>query len=115
MARMVNRSAALVRPREPFVKWAMTVDSGGNRHLESQIRSQVSVYLVPPDRKGREEAAPLEQWYSGVFSRELENWYRDEATWPPDRDLEMFLAWFEVSTNSVVIDVGRGYIETEEV
>ena len=44
----VNRSVAIVRPREPYIQWALSVDDGAQKD-EASLRSQVSVYLVPPD------------------------------------------------------------------
>lgn len=111
MTRVINRSSAIVRPREPFVRWVVSVES--DLELEADVQSQASVYLVPPDPEEMEEAAPLRLWFAAVFERELEAWYVDESLWPPSRDLATFLEWFEVTTESVVVDLGSGPIVHE--
>jgi hypothetical protein len=58
--RTINRSAVVVRPKEPYIQWAMHVDETSHR-LEDSIRKDMSVYLVPPDSKERLEAAPLNE------------------------------------------------------
>ncbi|MFN8178236.1 MAG: hypothetical protein U0167_09915 [bacterium] len=110
--RVVNRSAAVVRPREPFVRWVMSIDDS-DPDLEGEVRSQASVYLVPPDPNEEEEAAPLSLWFVEVFDRELEGWYLDESLWPQSRDIETFLEWFEVTTESVVVDLAPGPVDHE--
>lgn len=102
--RTINRSAVVVRPKEPFIQWAMHVDDTSYQ-LEDSIRKHLSVYLVPPDPHGRQEAAPLREYFHRIFVEELEGWHRDEAGWPQVRDLKTFHEWFEVEAESVVIDL----------
>ncbi len=100
--RTVNRSAVVVRPRDPFLKWLLSVDPEA-KDLEPSIRD-VSVYLVPPDPNEQQEAAPVEEWFADVFERELDGWHRDESRWPV-RDVTTFLEWFDVEATSVVVDL----------
>jgi hypothetical protein len=105
---LVNRSAAVVTPREPFVRWATSMEDGNT--YEDEVRGNVSVYLVPHDPHGDEEAASINQWYARVFELELEGWCTNDRLWPQKRDLATFLRWFEVATQSVVTDLGVGPI-----
>jgi hypothetical protein len=111
--RVVNRSAAVIRPREPYVNWASSVGDD-SKDLEAGIRQQISVYLVPPDPREEQESAPVSQWFAAVFEQELEAWCLDEKTWPQRRDLKMFLEWFEVTTESVVMDLEERPVEHED-
>lgn len=108
--RLVNRSVAVVRPREPYIKWATSLDERAEES-EAFLRDQLSVYLVPPDPREEQEAAPMESWFRKVFEIELESWHLDTAAWPQQRDLRSFLEWFEVSVSSVVCDLGAGPVE----
>lgn len=102
--RFVNRSALLVRPREPFIEWAKSIDPEAD-HLAVSLRGETSVYLVAEDPAGEEESAPVEQYYEQVFELELENWCTDPERWPPHRDYAMFLQWFDVQANSMLVDL----------
>ena len=105
----INRSVAVVRPRAPYVTWASSVDSDAG-NLEEYFRTKMSVYLIPPDPQEEHEGAPIEQWFAQVFEHELEDWHLDEEAWPQQRDLGTFRDWFEVTVDSVVLDLVEGSI-----
>lgn len=92
--------------------WVLSIED--DEDLEADLRAQVSVYLVPPDPKEQAESAPLSRWYSAVFERELGAWYQDEVLWPRDRGLGAFRRWFEVVTDSIVVDLTPGPIEHQD-
>lgn len=107
---MLNRSAVSLRPAQPFIDWVATLE--GPTAVPS-LDDEPTVYLVPPfddEEQGREilvEAFPV------LFERELYGWWTDEARWPPDRDLAMFHAWFQVDLLPVLEDVCEGPIVDE--
>lgn len=70
-------------------------------------------HLVPPDPAEEEETAPLEEFYERIFALELEAWCTDEARWPTPRTLELFLEWFDVVGESLVVDLGEGKLRSE--
>lgn len=108
----VNRSALVVRPREPYLKWAAAVfDEDLEAHQDSA--DHVSVYLVPADPEEVAETAPLEEIYERVFDLELAGWCTDDARWPSPRTLELFLEWFDVVGESLVVDLGQGKLRSE--
>jgi hypothetical protein len=111
--RVLNRSALIVRPREPYVRWATSRDAGSARFAE-RIASHVSVYLLDENPRGDAETPPLRHYFKAIFERELAAWDRGEDGWPENRDLAMFHEWFEVTGQSMVLDLGRGRIEAEE-
>lgn len=103
----INRSVAVIRPREPYIQWALSVDQKA-LHLEETLRSQVSVYLVPPDPREAQQTAHLSRWFADVFENELESWFSATSTWPDHMNFDLFQEWFEVDTNSMVTDLVNG-------
>ena len=78
---MVNRSAIVVRPAQPFLDWLHRVDlTSAQLTLEELSRSQ-------------------------RFKEQLNSWYRVPSVWPEDRQLNAFLRWFDCSFHSMVFDV----------
>lgn len=102
--RLINRAALLVRPKEPYVAWAKSIDAEAGE-LAKSLSEQTSVYLVAEDPAGEEESAPLDQYFDQIFEIELEGWCTDPKRWPPHRDLATFLQWFEVQAHSMPVDL----------
>ena len=46
--RMVNRWVLIVRYREPYLRWAASVDEKAPAHAEG-LADAMSVYLIPED------------------------------------------------------------------
>lgn len=111
--RTLNRAALVVRPREPYLKWAASIDDEA-AEAAIPLRARVSVYLVAEDPRGEEESAPLENYFEEIFEHELEAWYTDENRWPPVRDMVTFLEWFDVSRESIVLDLESYKLQTED-
>jgi hypothetical protein len=107
----INRSAFILRPREPFVHWATSVDADA---ANAALAAHASVYLVPEDANGEFEAPALEEYFEEMFELELSDWTEDETRWPARRDFELFLEWFDVQGEPVVTDLGRGQILIED-
>ena len=112
--RAINRSAFVVRPKEPFLRWAAGVDAKAPSAAES-LRGRVSVYLVPEDPRGEKETPPLADYFMQIFRIELEGWSRDESQWPEMPDLETFEQWFDVVGESIIVDLGADRLRTEEL
>ncbi len=112
--RTLNRSALVVRPREPYLRWAASLDATARGHAKV-LASRVAIYLVPEDPAGEEESAPIEEYFEEIFSRELETWTTDEGQWPLQRDFATFRDWFEVTAESMVVDLGTERVRVEEI
>jgi len=108
----LNRAAFIIRPREPYIKWAASTE--GDPSLAEGLRNRAAVYLVPEDPTGREETPPLEDYFEEIFVYELESWDTDESNWPEPRTFQMFLDWFDVVSESIVVDLGEGPIWVED-
>ena len=44
--RTINRAALIVRPKQPYVDWANSVDDDGPRAILQRLRTDPSIYLV---------------------------------------------------------------------
>ncbi len=111
--RTIDRAALIVRHRQPYLRWASGIDTAARLHAVA-LKDHVSVYLVPEDPEGVREAPPLTEFFLQIFEAELEKWCPDEALWPPGRDFRTFKAWFDVTAQSMVVDLGWTRIKQEE-
>lgn len=113
MPRSINRAALVVRPRQPYLDWAASVDDEAPEHAKTLL-NRVSVYLVGEDPKEEAETAPLENYYEEIFELELAAWDQDEVQWPAPRTLALFHEWFEAVGESIVTDLVPTPIKTEK-
>ena len=107
---MLNRSALLVSPLEPYLIWAQSLDNSG---LIPSAEGEKTVYLVP-DAESENDEAVLRKVWSRVFDNELNQWHTDETAWPEKRSLVMFKKWFKIERHSVVEDLCEYSLEDEE-
>lgn len=112
--KIVNRAAFVVRPRRPYFQWLASLDPQESEEIES-LEHCVSVYLVPESVTEEAETAPLEQHWQEIFELELAACAPDEDRWPAMRTLATFREWFEVSGQSLVVDLAKGDLEIEEL
>jgi len=110
----VNRSAFLVRPKEPYILRAASIDDDPVDAAEA-LRDHCSVYLAPEDPRGESETVPLANFFKEIFEMELEAWNLDESQWPKTRDLETFERWFDVTGQSIIVDLGTSRLQVEEL
>lgn len=113
MPRSINRAALVVRPRQPYLDWAASVDDEAPLQAKD-LPNRVSVYLVGEDSKEEAETAPLKNYYEEIFELELAAWYTDEDQWPKPRTLTLFHEWFEAVGESLVLDLESNPIKTEK-
>lgn len=86
---MLNRTAIILRYREPFVRWINEADPYVLDPAITIGPDEQSVYLIH-QIEHRDE---LDEWialnHEVLLERELEGWYTDEALWPKNRTLEL--------------------------
>ena len=114
MTGTLNRSAFLVRFREPYLEWGSSIDSEAPSHLQS-YKDNVSVFLVSEDPKGVNESAPLKGYYEKIFENELETWCPDDSRWPQKRTFKMFNEWFNITVQGIVTDLENRPLEAEDL
>ena len=100
--RMLNRGALTVRPKQPFIDWAATLDDSG---LVPDVEGEQTVYLIPSFEDDGEAERTLRKVYAEVFVRQLFAWHTDEAAWPKNRTLAMFRKWFQIEMHSMIEDL----------
>ena len=109
----VNRGVLVVRPAEPFKRWAARVSGEKLKHTRESLSVDHTAYLIP--REDSLEVGPevLEAVYEEIFERELLSCHTDRAQWPAPRTLAMFREWFEVETCGLVVDLVDGPVHHE--
>ena len=111
---MLNRTAIIVRYREPFVRWINEADPYTEDPDISVGPDEQTVYLIH-QIENRDE---LDEWialnHEALFESELEGWYTDETLWPGNRTLEKFREWVDVEYHTVVLDLVDGPLLDDE-
>jgi hypothetical protein len=107
---MLNRSALIVRPLQPYIDWAKGLDDSG---LFPEFEGEQTVYLIPEVQSEQDETDILKIMFAEIFERELFEWHTDEADWPKRRTFAMFKKWFKVEIHTVVEDLCRDPIEDD--
>ena len=99
---MLNRSAVILRPRQPYLDWAAGLNDGG---VLPSVYGEQTAYLLPSNEMDHDGSLTIEQCYEGLFESELANWHAIESDWPHGRTHAMFQQWFSVEWHSVVEDL----------
>ena len=102
---VVNRSAIVVRPAQPFLDWLHRVDPTSAQLTLEELRQEPTIYLLPEWETEDEALEHLAEVSSEIFEEQLNGWYRVPSVWPEDRELNAFLRWFDCSFHSMVFDV----------
>jgi hypothetical protein len=110
----INRGGLIVRPRTPYLEWVAGMRDTAAEAVAT-FADRFAVYLVREDPDEESETAPLEDFYEKVFELELEACCVNEDYWPENRTLAMFLEWFDVQGESLVIYLGDEELEVEEL
>ncbi|HYJ85659.1 MAG TPA: hypothetical protein VEW46_06375 [Pyrinomonadaceae bacterium] len=106
----IDRCLLIVKPKQPFLDWSQSIDYQVDLTL-ADLREDSTAYLIPEYEMISEQAEILEWCYQFVFEAELKSWYTDPELWPKERNLEMFLEWFDVRFHSLVFDLLKEPIE----
>jgi len=103
---MLNRSAVIVKPRQPYLEWARQDDAEGlAESVFEGLHEEPSVYLLPEYEDPATQQEVLAEFWPGLFEAMLEGWVTDEAYWPKKRTFEIFQEWFEVEWSPIVQDL----------
>lgn len=100
---MLNRSSVIVRPKKPFLDWVNSFE--GSDLSPEDFKKDQTLYLIPEYLDDLDAHQILKRFYNFIFEMELEGWCLDEEKWPPIRTLSVFLEWFTVEFQSMVIDL----------
>jgi len=100
----INRSLLIVKPKQPLLDWARSVNVDAGSRLD-EIRQDTSSYLIPEFESHADQMKILAWCLDFVFEEELNTWSIDETTWPRQRDMDTFLEWFDAEFHSIIFDL----------
>lgn len=102
----VERSVAVIKPKQPFLEWINNTfpDLPQQLTLES-IRIDCNSYLIPEVNEIEDGINYVDEKYADLFALELASWTEDETLWPQAFTLKMFWEWFDVEVYPTAIDI----------
>jgi hypothetical protein len=104
----VKRSALVLKPKQPFHDWLLSVEPGEDFR---DALKESDVYLLPDYEKISQMQNWLNRNFDSIFIDQLSNWYTDETLWPQNRTMKMFNEWFEYSLYTMILDTQKGRIK----
>jgi hypothetical protein len=111
----INRSIAIIRPKQPFVDWANHLSDAEGEVSLADLREDCLAVLIPEYDSDEEAKEYVTAMWEDLFEQELWGWSTDESCWPKKRTQSVFWEWFDVEFHSVVIDPYEDQIEKEEL
>lgn len=111
----VDRTAAVLKPTETFLKWLQETDDDMPELTLSQLRANCTVFLLPLFDEPDEVVGYFNERFETIFEAELSSWTVDSALWPKDLNLETFWAFFELEVHDTVLDLEEGELENTTI
>ncbi|MBW2490317.1 MAG: hypothetical protein JRE65_04130 [Deltaproteobacteria bacterium] len=109
----IDRSVAIIKPKQPFVDWANSVGDEENQYSIQDFSTDCSVILLPVVDSDEQAEAFIEDMFQDIFELELSSWIVVDEMWPDNITYKMFLEWFEVEYHSMAFDSLKDDIEKE--
>ena len=109
----VNRTAVVIRPKQPFVDWLNSIPGEKPDYTLQTISSENTTFLIPEYDYPEQSMTYVKNVSSYIFEFELFGWYTAEELWPKMRNWKMFQEWFDIEINSEVFDLVDEKIEKE--
>ncbi len=107
--KLLNRSAFVVLPKQPFVDWTnqLDVDADGLHQTLSldEQRREGTVYLIAEVVLESDFNQQLEQSWLSIFQNELSAWDELGDHWPQKMSFDVFRQWFDVYPQIMAIDL----------
>lgn len=109
----VNRSVAVLKPRQAFLDWLLQLPGNleGGLQLE-ELRRDCNALLIPAADDYASAQDFVHHHYRTLFGAELADWCDDDAFWP-ELTPQLFLQWFDVEIHSVLTDLVDFPLERE--
>ena len=100
---VIERSVAIVKPRQPCLDW---INSTLSYALTlNAIRIDPQAYLVPENFEIEDCINFIDEKFLDIFHLELASWTDDETLWPQNLSLKVFWEWFDVEISLSVLDI----------
>jgi hypothetical protein len=88
----LNRSAIVVKPKQPFLDWLHAADPTNGELTLAVLAEEPTIYLVPEADTDEDVVDILRELCEEIFREQLADWFTDTATWPEDLSFEVFSA-----------------------
>lgn len=111
---MLNRSALVVKIKQPFLDWLRSLPEPADVTLE-QVNSDNTVYLLSDFWSDDAQDETIEAFYDLIFEDQLNGWWTEKQDWPPERDFAMFKKWFDAELHSIVHDLVDAPLEDDDL
>jgi hypothetical protein len=108
---VLNRGFITITPKKPFFDWSNTIDAEMQFTIEDDI--EPTVYLITEDFFDVEPL--IEQHFKKIFKNELTAITEEEELWPTERNIDVFLEWFDIQLGSMVFDLEKSNIIGEKI
>jgi hypothetical protein len=116
----INRSAVIVKAKQPFVDWVNSTpdeEIGQEPHVATldEVNQDCLVLLIPNFETMKETESALNSLKAEIFEFQLEGWHSDESVWPKNRSAELFDQWIALEFHSEILDIVTEPIEKEDL
>ena len=111
----VNRTAVVIKPRQPFVDWLNSVPDEDIDFTLEQISTDNITFLIPEQDDPKDAKKYIRKRFEQIFEFELWGWITTEELWPKNRNWKMFQEWFSIEIHSEIFDLVDEEIEKEEM
>ena len=110
----VNRSVAIVKPKQPFFDWLNSLPFEQDETLTLHaLRQDCNALLIPPAEDFEDAREFIRRRWRSIFDAELADWCEDAPLWPEKRTPNLFQQWFDVEVHSVLTDLVSEPLERE--
>jgi hypothetical protein len=111
----LNRSAMQLICKQPYLDWASSLDQTQSEIWTlQQLNDDNDIFMIPQFVDPRDSMKwVVERWHV-FFDNMLFDWETDEAMWPQNRTLKMFLEWFDIRIHSLVWDMANEPLTVED-
>jgi len=116
--KLLNRSAFAVLPRQPFVDWVSSLPADEDlptRMTLEEHREEGTVYLMDELESEDSIEQALAQHWQAMLENELAAWDEFGDHWPAERSRSLFLAWFELKPQVMVLDLSAQPLMTAKL
>jgi len=102
---MLNRSALVVKPKQPFVDWLHNADPTSHKLTLRDLTREPTIYLIPECDTEEDVREVLRKLCEEIFVAQLAGWFRAEESWPQDLGFDVFCLWFDFQHHSMLVDL----------
>ncbi len=101
---IVDRSVAIIKPRQPFLDWLNALPGNDIQLTLDEVRCDCTSILIPEANETEDGIAFIDEIAEKLFEMELSSWVAEEQHWPEKRNLKTFWEWFDVEIHLGVMD-----------